>query len=76
MTSETNVAYRNVAYRCVAAPADRSNQMAAIGEIVPGKVTKLVPFGAFVHIEEGIQSLVHISELAERHLAGVSGLRS
>jgi len=35
---------------------------------VPGKVTKLVPFGAFVRVDEGIEGLVHISELAERHV--------
>ncbi|PZP03718.1 MAG: 30S ribosomal protein S1, partial [Corynebacterium urealyticum] len=29
---------------------------------------KLVPFGAFVRVEEGIEGLVHISELAERHV--------
>ena len=40
----------------------------AIGQIVPGKVTKLVPFGAFVRVEEGIEGLVHISELSERHV--------
>ena len=40
----------------------------AIGQIVPGKVTKFVPFGAFVRVEEGIEGLVHISELAERHV--------
>jgi small subunit ribosomal protein S1 len=39
-----------------------------IGQIVPGKVTKLVPFGSFVRVEEGIEGLVHISELAERHV--------
>ncbi len=39
-----------------------------IGQIVPGKVTKLVPFGAFVRVEEGIEGLVHVSELAERHV--------
>jgi small subunit ribosomal protein S1 len=39
-----------------------------IGQIVPGKVTKLVPFGAFVRVDEGIEGLVHISELAERHV--------
>jgi len=39
-----------------------------IGQIVPGRVTKLVPFGAFVRVEEGIEGLVHISELAERHV--------
>lgn len=39
-----------------------------IGQIVPGKVTKLVPFGAFVRVEDGIEGLVHVSELAERHV--------
>ena len=40
----------------------------ALGQIVPGKVTKLVPFGAFVRVEDGIEGLVHISELANRHI--------
>lgn len=40
----------------------------AVGQIVPGKVTKLVPFGAFVRVEDGIEGLVHISELAQRHV--------
>ena len=40
----------------------------AIGQVVPGKVTKLVPFGAFVRVEDGIEGLVHISELATRHV--------
>ena len=40
----------------------------AIGQVVPGKVTKLVPFGAFVRVRDGIEGLVHISELAQRHI--------
>ncbi len=40
----------------------------AIGQVVPGKVTKIVPFGAFVRVEDGIEGLVHISELAMRHI--------
>ena len=39
-----------------------------INQVVPGNVTKLVPFGAFVRVHEGIEGLVHISELAERHV--------
>ena len=39
-----------------------------IGQVVPGRVTKLVPFGAFVRVDEGIEGLVHISELAARHV--------
>ena len=36
----------------------------AIGQVAPGKVTKLVPFGAFVRVADGIEGLVHISELS------------
>jgi small subunit ribosomal protein S1 len=39
-----------------------------LNQVVPGKVTKLVPFGAFIRVDEGIEGLVHISELAERHI--------
>ncbi|ADN02042.1 30S ribosomal protein S1 [Spirochaeta thermophila DSM 6192] len=34
------------------------------GDVVEGVVTKLMPFGAFVEIEEGIEGLVHISEMS------------
>ncbi|MFA9445388.1 30S ribosomal protein S1 [Egicoccus sp. AB-alg6-2] len=40
----------------------------AVGEVVEGEVTKLVPFGAFVKVADGIEGLVHISELADRHV--------
>ncbi len=36
----------------------------AIGSVVEGRVRKLTDFGAFVEIEEGIDGLVHISDLA------------
>ncbi|MBW3574907.1 MAG: 30S ribosomal protein S1 [Actinobacteria bacterium] len=39
-----------------------------VGELVYGRVTKLVPFGGFVKVEEGIEGLIHISELAEAHV--------
>jgi small subunit ribosomal protein S1 len=39
-----------------------------VGDIVEGKVTKIVAFGAFIEIYEGIEGLVHISELANRHV--------
>ncbi|WP_029149640.1 30S ribosomal protein S1 [Microbacterium indicum] len=39
-----------------------------IGQITPGKVTKLVPFGAFVRVADGIEGLVHISELSHKHV--------
>src|SRR5438067_1652358 len=39
-----------------------------VGELVYGRVTKLVPFGAFVQVGEGIEGLVHISEMAGHHV--------
>jgi len=38
------------------------------GEVITGQVTKLVPFGAFVRVGEGIEGLVHISELSDHHV--------
>ncbi len=38
------------------------------GELVYGRVTKLVPFGAFVQVGDGIEGLVHISEMASHHV--------
>ena len=37
-------------------------------DILEGKVTKVVAFGAFVEIVPGVEGLVHISELAEHHV--------
>jgi small subunit ribosomal protein S1 len=39
-----------------------------IGDELEGKVTKVVTFGAFVEIMEGVEGLVHISELAHHHV--------
>ena len=39
-----------------------------IGGNIPGRVTKLVSFGAFVEVAEGVEGLIHISELAEHHV--------
>ncbi|HEX2619554.1 MAG TPA: S1 RNA-binding domain-containing protein [Phototrophicaceae bacterium] len=38
-----------------------------IGEIVEGTITNVVDFGAFACIEEGLEGLIHVSELAEGH---------
>src|SRR4029079_11901316 len=40
----------------------------AVNELVYGRITKLVPFGAFVQVGEGIEGLVHISEMASHHV--------
>ncbi|GIP37492.1 30S ribosomal protein S1 [Paenibacillus sp. J31TS4] len=39
-----------------------------IGAIVPGTVKRLVSFGAFVEIAPGVEGLVHISQIAHRHI--------
>ncbi|MDZ4654368.1 MAG: 30S ribosomal protein S1 [Coriobacteriia bacterium] len=39
-----------------------------VGALVGGKVTKIVPFGAFVEIGNGVEGLVHISEMAKGHV--------
>jgi small subunit ribosomal protein S1 len=39
-----------------------------VGEQIKGRVTKLVSFGAFVEVAEGVEGLIHISELAEHHV--------
>ena len=41
---------------------------ADVGTIVDGKVTKTVPFGAFVSVGEGVEGLVHVSEIAMHHV--------
>jgi len=38
------------------------------GSVIDGTVTKLVPFGAFVRVAQGIEGLVHISEISNEHV--------
>jgi small subunit ribosomal protein S1 len=40
----------------------------SVGDVLEGKVTKVVAFGAFVEVVEGVEGLVHISELAQHHV--------
>lgn len=39
-----------------------------VGELVYGRVTKMVQFGCFIQVGEGIEGLVHISEMAVHHV--------
>jgi len=45
-------------------PWDRVEEKYHRGQTVPGKVTRLMDFGAFVELEPGIEGLIHISELS------------
>lgn len=39
-----------------------------VGSIVEGKVVRMVPFGAFIELEPGVDGLVHISQIANKHV--------
>jgi small subunit ribosomal protein S1 len=43
----------------------------AIGQIVKGKVSKIASFGAFVELEDGVDGLVHISQISDQHVEKV-----
>ena len=45
-------------------PWERIEERFPIGQKVKGKITNLMPYGAFVQIEEGIEGLIHVSELS------------
>ncbi len=45
-------------------PWDKIEERFPVGQKVKGKVTNLMPYGAFVQIEEGVEGLIHVSELS------------
>lgn len=50
-------------------PWENINEKYRIGDIVEGKIVRLVDFGAFVELEPGVDGLVHISQISDRHIA-------
>jgi len=55
--------------RLQADPWQESVAKYKIGDVIDGTVTKLVNFGAFVRVEEGLEGLIHISELSSQRVA-------
>lgn len=49
-------------------PWDLAAEKYAEGDIVHGKVVRIVPFGAFVELEKGIDGLVHVSQISHEYL--------
>ena len=45
-----------------------------VGSIVSGKVTKVTDFGVFVEVEEGLEGLVHVSEIGEERIKTPVGM--
>jgi small subunit ribosomal protein S1 len=71
---EVDPANRRISLGLKQAQEDPWTQLAGkykVGQMVKGKVTKLASFGAFVEIEEGIDGLVHISQISEERVQKV-----
>lgn len=50
-------------------PWDKVEEKYHVNDVVCVKVTKIMPFGAFVRLEKGIEGLVHISQICEKKIA-------
>jgi small subunit ribosomal protein S1 len=55
-------------------PWDEKNFLYAPGSVIKGKVTNVTDFGIFVELEEGVEGLVHISELSQKRVKAASEL--
>lgn len=55
-------------------PWDGLDQKYVVGTVVGGKVTNLTDFGIFIELEEGIEGLVHISEISQKRVKASSDL--
>lgn len=53
-------------------PWDKASENYENGSIVDGKVVRILNFGAFVELEQGIDGLVHISEISDEHISDPS----
>lgn len=50
-------------------PWDEIADKISVGDVIDGTVRRLVSFGAFVEVAPGVEGLVHISQIANRHIA-------
>jgi small subunit ribosomal protein S1 len=58
--------------RLVANPWDTAEERYGINELVEGKITRIVDYGAFAQIEPGVEGLLHVSQLARTNVEKVS----
>ncbi|MFM7292705.1 MAG: 30S ribosomal protein S1, partial [Planctomycetia bacterium] len=56
----------------VESPWQRAGEKYHVGATVRGVVSRIAQFGAFVKLEPGVEGLVHVSELATRHVRSVA----
>ncbi len=59
-----------------AQPWDLAAEKYAQGDVVHGKVVRIVPFGAFVELEKGIDGLVHVSQISHEWLENPTSVLS
>jgi small subunit ribosomal protein S1 len=57
-------------------PWETIEKMIPVGSLVKGKVTKITAFGAFVELDNGIEGLVHVTELSDKAFAKVEDVLS
>ncbi len=57
-------------------PWNRIEEYYKVGDVVEGKVTKIASFGAFVELANGVEGLIHISQLSEEHVKRVKDVLS
>jgi len=60
--------------QCMADPYHAHAAKISEGDAVSGRVTKIMPFGAFVELAPGVEGLVHISQLAEGRVHNVGSI--
>ena len=58
--------------QCLADPYHAKAAELSAGDTVTGRVTRIMPFGAFVELAPGVEGLVHISQLSSERVAKVS----
>ncbi len=71
---EIDVANQRISLGLKQAQTDPWSSIAStyqIGQIVKGKVSKIASFGAFVELEDGVDGLVHISQISDQHIEKV-----
>jgi small subunit ribosomal protein S1 len=71
---EIDTANQRISLGLKQAQTDPWNSIAStyqIGQIVKGKVSKIASFGAFIELEDGVDGLVHISQISDQHIEKV-----
>ncbi len=63
-TKKVSIGYKQLQ----AQPWDIAAEKYAEGDVIHGKVVRIVPFGAFVEVEKGIDGLVHVSQISHEFL--------